>query len=141
VNQGTAAQISLSPDGRWLAYGSVFRGTPEAYLAPFPSMSSRRLISRNGGTEPRWAHSGRELFYKSGDQLMVVEMTGPTLTPGTPRPLFSLAGYRAARNRQQYDVASDDSRFVMIREVGARADAEVIYVENWFEELEAKVNR
>ncbi len=73
---------------------------------------------------------------------MAVEMTpGATLLPGTPRVLFSLEGYRAARNRQQYDVAPDDSRFLMIREIGAQADAEVVYVENWFAELEAKVNR
>jgi len=141
VGEEVTSQIALSPDGRWLAYSSGPTGAREIYLAPFPGMSSRRIISRNGGTEPRWAHSGRELFYKSGNQFMVVEMTGPTLTPGSPRPLFSLAGYRAARNRQQYDVAPDDQRFVMIREVGTKASAEVVYVENWFEELEAKVNR
>ncbi len=142
VDQGLTSQIALSPDGQWLAYTSGSSGAREIYVAPFPSMSSRRLISRNGGTEPRWAHSGRELFYKSGNQFMAVEMTpGATLLPGTPRTLFSLEGYRAARNRQQYDVAPDDSRFLMIREIGAQADAEVIYVENWFEELKAKVNR
>jgi serine/threonine-protein kinase len=142
VNKGLTTQIALSPDGRWLAYSSAASGIREVYLSSFPSMSSRRLISRNGGTEPRWAHSGRELFYKSGNQFMVVEMTpGATLQPGMPRALFSLEGYRAARNRQQYDVAPDDSRFLMIREIGAQADAEVVYVENWFAELEAKVNR
>jgi hypothetical protein len=142
VNKGLTTQIALSPDGRWLAYSSAASGIREVYLSPFPSMSSRRLISRNGGTEPRWAHSGRELFYKSGNQFTVVEMTpGATLLPGMPRALFSLEGYRAARNRQQYDVAPDDSRFLMIREIGAQADAEVVYVENWFAELEAKVNR
>ena len=40
--------------------------------------------------------------------------------PGAPRALFSLAGYAAARNRQQYDVAPDDRRFMMIKEPGAR---------------------
>ena len=141
VVQGLTTQITLSPDGAWLAYSSAETGIREIYLSPFPSMSSRRLVSRNGGTEPRWAHSGRELFYKSGDQFMVVELTGPTLTPGTPRSLFPLAGYRSARNRQQYDVAPDDQRFLMIREIGGGADAQVFYVENWFEELKAKVGR
>jgi WD40 repeat protein len=142
VDQGGTSQVALSPDGQWIVFTSAVSGAREIFLSPFPSMSSRRLISRNGGTEARWAHSGLELFYKSGNQFMVVEMTpGTTLTPGTPRPLFSLAGYRAARNRQQYDVAPDDSRFVMIREIGAKASADVFYVENWFDELEAKVNR
>ena len=55
-------------------------------------------------------------------------------------PFFSLAGYRSARNRQQYDVAPDDKRFLMIRELGDDARERVVYVENWFGELKAKVN-
>ncbi len=142
VDQGRTGQVALSPDGRWLAYVSTGSGSREVYLAPFPDMTTRLLISRNGGTEPRWAHSGRELFYKSGNQFMAVElMPGQTLSPGTPRPLFSLAGFRSARNRQQYDVAPDDQRFVMIRELGGGSAPQVFYVENWFQELEAKVNR
>jgi hypothetical protein len=64
---------------------------------------------------------------------------GPTFVAGTPRPLFPLSGYREARNRQQYDVAPDDRRFVMIREFSDDAPANVVYVENWLAELEAKV--
>jgi hypothetical protein len=72
--------------------------------------------------------------------MMVVPITpGPTLVAGTPRPLFSLSGYREARNRQQYDVSLDDRRLVMIREYPGDASASVVYVENWFAELEAKV--
>jgi len=125
-------QAALSPDGRWLAYASLAEGGREVYITPFPSMATSRLISRDGGSEPRWAHSGRELFYKSGDQLMVVPVTpGPTLTLGVPRALF---------NRQQYDVAPDDRQFVMIKEP-APIPGEVVYVENWFPELKERVKR
>jgi len=55
----------------------------------------------DGGTEPRWAHSGRELFFKSGNQLMAVPITpGTAFVAGIPHTLFSLSGYRSARNRQ-----------------------------------------
>jgi hypothetical protein len=64
---------------------------------------------------------------------------GPTFTPGPPRALFSLAGYRVARNRQQYDVATGDQRFLMIREPEAAGGT--MYVEHWFPELLAKVKR
>jgi len=50
-----------------------------------------------------------------------------------------VAGYRSARNRQQYDVSPDGRRFLMIREPGT-APA-LTYVENWFPELKAKVKR
>ena len=140
VDKGLADYAALSPDGRWLAYGTDVSGRKEIYVTPFPAATSFHLVSRDGGTEPRWAHSGRELFFKSGNQLMAVPIApGPTFLAGTPRPLFSLSGFREARNRQQYDVAPDDRRFVMIRQLGADAPGTVVYVENWFRELEAKM--
>ncbi len=40
---------------------------------------------------------------------------------------------------QQYDVTPDDQRFVMIRNLVADEAGELIVVENFFEELKAKV--
>lgn len=72
---------------------------------------------------------------------MVVPVTpGATLSLGSPKALFPLTGYRAARNRQQYDVTPDDRRFLMIREFGGSGE-ELVYVENWFPELKAKVKK
>jgi Tol biopolymer transport system component len=140
VDKGLADYVSLSPDGSWLAYGDDATGRPEVYVTPFPSVTSSQLLSRDGGTEPRWAHSGRELFFKSGNQLMAVPITpGTTFVAGVPHPLFSLSGYRSARNRQQYDVTPDDRRFVMIRESSGDVPGNVVYVENWFGELEARI--
>ena len=103
-------------------------------------MASKRLVSRGGGTQPRRARSGRELFFRSGGQLMAVAVPpGPTFTPGPPHALFSLAGYRVARNRQQYDVAPGDQRFVMIREPVETGGT--MYVEHWFAELLTRMKR
>ncbi len=52
---------------------------------------------------------------------------------------FSLEGYRSTTLHQQYDVTPDDQRFVMIRNLGAEEASELIVVENFFEELKAKV--
>jgi len=139
IDKGTSLQAAVSPDGQWLACTSDATGRSEVYVTPFPNATSTLLVSQGGGTEPRWAHSGRELFFKGGTHLMAVAVApGPTFVAGTPHPLFPLAGYRAARNRQQYDVAPDDRHFVMIREPRDEAGA-VVYVDNWFAELEAKV--
>ncbi len=140
VDQEVTTQVALSPDGRWMAYVSDASGRREVYVASFPDMSTRRLVSRDGGLEPRWSHSGRELFYKSRGQLIALPVPpGPVFTPGLPRPLFSLQGYVNARNRQQYDVAPDDRRFLMIRAIGGQNQA--VYAENWLPELKAKVKR
>ena len=135
-------QAALSPDGRWLAYVSDATTRREVYVSSFPDMKSTRLVSRDGGVEPRWSHTGRELFYRGPGQMMSVEVPpGAAFVNGTPRPLFPLAGYRAARNRQQYDVAPDDRRFVMIRESDAGGRGEAVYVENWFAELRSRLKR
>jgi serine/threonine-protein kinase len=140
VGKSLTSQVALSPDGRWLAYVSISSGRKEVYVIPFPSAASTHIVSRDGGSEPRWAHSGRELFYKGASQLMAVDISpGPTFVAGTPRPLFPLAGYRTARNRQQYDVAPDDRHFLMIRDPAASGPGTVVYVEDWFAELRAKV--
>jgi serine/threonine-protein kinase len=133
----------VSPDGRWVAYQADESGRYEIYVRPFPDMASaRRLISTTGGTRPVWARSGRELFYLAADgALMAVPVeTSPTLTVGAPVKLFT-GPYFAVLNGRTYDVAPDGERFLMIKEIGSAADAapQIIVVENWFEELKARV--
>jgi len=141
VDSTISYQIAISPDGRWLAYCGYATGRAEIYVAPFPGMSPTRLVSRDGGSEPRWARSGQELYFRSRSRFMAVPLTrGPTLTLGSPRELFSAAPFRAARNRPEYDVAPDGRHFLMIRDLPGRG-SDVVYVENWFPELLAKVMR
>ena len=47
--------------------------------------------------------------------------------------------FRQSEQYALYDVASDDQRFVMIRLRGAREAGQLIVVENFFEELKARV--
>lgn len=131
----------MSPDGRWLAYsaGDQAGVGREIEVQSFPDPTQKVVVSRDGGSEPRWSGNGRELFFQSKGQMMVVSVPpGPVFTPGPPRALFSVAGYRTARNRAQYDVSPDGQLFVMIRESSATS---LIYVENWFSELLAKAKQ
>jgi hypothetical protein len=46
-------------------------------------------ISTEGGTEPAWNPNGRELFYRSGNKMMAVDIaTQPSFAGGKPRVLF-----------------------------------------------------
>ncbi len=132
---------AVSPDGRWLAYASTESRRWEVYVSPFPNTNDGKwLVSTDGGTEPVWAHSGRELFYKSGaSELISAEVVpGTTFVVGEQRALFSTTGYRNDSRYQAYDVTADDQRFVMVR-VGTVGVGDLIMVENFFEELKAKV--
>jgi len=138
------ANPALSPDGRWLAYESDESGTSEVYVRPFPDVASGRWqVSLSGGSAPRWAHSGRELFYVNGRQEMVSTevRSGPTFTVGEPRVLFPANSYNLIPSYPLYDVAPDDRRFLMVRGVAAEGETELILTENWFEELRARVRR
>jgi serine/threonine-protein kinase len=134
------SQLALSPDGRWLAYMSDVSGRREVYVTSFPSVNATHLVSQAGGSEPRWSRNGRELFFKANNTLMAAAISSTSsFAAGTPVPLFSVAPYRSARNRQQYDVAPDGRRFLMIREVGSDRPENVVYVENWVAELKERL--
>ena len=70
----------------------------EIYVQPFPKASGGKwMISKGGGTEPRWSRDGRELFYFSGQTLMGLPIRlQPTFSSGAPTALFDapvLANY------------------------------------------------
>ena len=65
--------------------------------------------------------------------------TTPAFSVGERRPLFSAAQYYRGANARHYDITPDDQRFVFVGPAGGEAARELIVVENWFEELKAKV--
>jgi serine/threonine-protein kinase len=130
--------MSFSPDGRWVAYDSTESGGTQVYVEAFPGPGGKWQISTERGWGPRWSHSGRELFYRDGDRMMVVKVeTSPTFRVGTPTKLFE-ARYRVAYDAS-FDVARDDQRFLMIKPNAAEAVRTLHVVLNWTEELKRLV--
>ncbi len=62
-----------------------------------------------------------------------------TFVHGEPEALFSTRDYVGFIYRQMYDVAPDDQRFVMLRRILDNESEQLVVVENFFEELKAKV--
>ena len=135
---------ALSPDGKWLAYVSNESGQDEIYVRPFPNVREARWqVSTGGGTEPMWAHDGREIFYRNGseDMVAVSVTTEPTFALGGYRKMGSVSTYRSDLNHRIYDVAADDERLLMIRARGGTEGSELVLVQNFFEELNEKVGK
>ena len=139
---------ALSPDGRWLAYASTESGRYEVYVRPFPDVDAGRWqVSRDGGTEPLWARSGRELFYRSanGDLVAVTVHAGTSFETGEQRVLFSTSAYWSSPGHAQYDLTPDDRRFVFIRAKGSQdpgaQSSTAVLVLNWLSELQAGAPR
>jgi hypothetical protein len=131
---------SISPDGRWLAYGSNESGRFEVYVRPFPNVEAGRVrVSTDGGNAPAWSHSGSELFYldlNSGVMAAQVDGRGATFSVGARRTLFTL-GPEMILGDDGFDVALDDQRFLMARrtDLGQAPQATFVLVQNWFPEL------
>jgi serine/threonine-protein kinase len=130
---------ALSPDGRWLLYVSNISGRDEVYVRPFPDTDASRVqISTDGGNEPMWAHSGREIFCRNPEGWMVAAAltTQPTLQTTSQTPLFDWDNrFRQGLDYPRYAVAPNDQRFIMIRRSLDRPsdEGDVILVRNWLE--------
>jgi Tol biopolymer transport system component len=132
----------FSPDGRWLVYISNESGRYEIYVQPYPGPGGKWQISTDGGTEPAWNPNGRELFYRSGDKMMAVDIaTQSGFAAGKPRMLFEGRYERSPATSPNYDVSPDGQRFLMLKpsEQEAAAPTQINVVLNWFEELKRRV--
>jgi serine/threonine-protein kinase len=136
---------TLSPDGRWLAYSSDETRRTEVYVRPFPSAGAARFqVSREGGGEPTWSRSGREIFYRNaaGDLVAARIAPGPTFRVESERVLFSTREYLTDNRHRHYTVSPDDQAFYFVRAMDiVGGGSKLIVVLNWFEELKEKVGR
>jgi serine/threonine-protein kinase len=142
----------FSPDGKWMAYVSNETGRNEVYVQAFPGPGGKQRISTDGGMNPAWARSGRELFYLdgaarkpgTGSKMMVVGVeTDGQFGAGTPRPLFVLPDdlWIQTIPLRNYDVYPDGQHFiVMRREINREAPVtKLSLVLNWSEELKRRI--
>jgi dipeptidyl aminopeptidase/acylaminoacyl peptidase len=135
---------AVSPDGRWLAYGSNESGTTEVYVRPFPETASAKWqVSTAGGSEPTWSPNGRELLYVNGKGEMVsAEITpGAAFGVGRQRSLFSVTELYRPGPIPMYSVSPDGQRFLMVRESEASQQSELVLAENWLQQLKGQTGK
>lgn len=85
---------------------------------------------------PRWSRDGREIFFRRGARLYTVPVTsGTKLTVGTPRVLFE------GRYLTGFDVTSDGSRFLMVRNESGTLPNDVHLIVNWASRIESLIGK
>jgi Tol biopolymer transport system component len=133
---------AFSPDGRWLAYADAESGRYELYVRAFPDKGRRWLISIDGGTMPVWSRNGRELFYRSEDNRIMVATyttTGDVFAADKPRAWSErkLANTGLTPN---FDLAPDGKRVVVLMPAAGSepppAQSHVTLVANFLDELQ-----
>ncbi len=137
---------SFSPDGRWIAYVSDESGTYQVYVRAFPDKGGKWQISNSGGAYPMWSRNGHELFFETLDNhIMVAAYTekGDSFVADKPRAWSEKQIGGIVNNVKNVDLAPDDKRIVALMPVetaeGQKAQNQVIFLENFFDELRRKV--
>jgi Tol biopolymer transport system component len=122
----------ISPNGRWLAYGSNETGTFEIYVTNFPDAERKWLVSSSGGTIPRWAPDGSKLYYVATNGALFevsIEEAGGSLAVGRPRELFE--GNLTSTASPVYDVLPSGAGFIVNAAGERRATPPLSLVLNW----------
>ena len=119
--KGNVNNGMISPDGKWVAYGSDESGNSEIYVTTFPGATGKWQVSRGGGGEPRWRGDGKEIFYVSASGMLMAVPVGAEngFSTGAPVPLFQAHGRATISSTDifSYDVAKDGKRFLVNRYV------------------------
>jgi hypothetical protein len=138
---------NFSSDGHWIAYSSSETGIPQVYVRAFPDNGRRWQVSSNGGTSPIFSRNGKDVFYFDvlGDRIMAARYSvkGDSFVVEKPQVwsrqsvALALSGALGA----QYDVAPDGKRIAVSTYAGStqQDSGQVIFLENFFDELQRKV--
>jgi len=140
---------TFSPDGRWLAYISSESGNYEIYVRGFPeaaSGSGKWQISSGGATYPMWSRSGRQLFFETLDNHVMVAsyiVRDNSFVAEKPRLWSERQLAELTNTSRNIDLAPDGKRFVVIMPVeqpgSQQARSRVTFIENFLDELRRRV--
>jgi serine/threonine protein kinase len=122
----------FSPDGQWLAYVSNESAASEVYVTAFPSGQGKTRVSSNGGNFPRWRGDGRELYYLSADNTMMVaavSVSASGFQVGASTALFQTTVKPGPGT--PYIVSQDGRRFLINSTIPSTDPPSLSVVFNW----------
>jgi dipeptidyl aminopeptidase/acylaminoacyl peptidase len=138
ASEGTDDAPVFSPDGKWIAYMSTVATRSEIYIEPFPGNGDQWKVSSDGGSFPRWAPNGRELYFMRHQALYAVNLARGPANASPPTRL--LDGPYVETFGHAFAVAPDGNRFLMLKPADARTSASTLtLVEGWLTEVEARI--
>ena len=123
---------SVSPDGRWVVYGSDESGRLELYAQSYPVAGQRQQLTTTGvgswysNTIVDWSRDGRELLLFDGTVRVIDVATGPVFRAGAPRQLFATPARVVG-----FSATPDHQRFLVVEPVADAEPAAIALDVNW----------
>ena len=109
-------------------------------MRPFPGPGGKWQISTSGGVYPTWSRDGKELFYRTADdRIMVAAYTaqGDSFRAEKPR-LWSEGQFTDRGANRNFDLHPDGKRFAVLKAPESQSEAKadkVVLILNFFDEL------
>jgi dipeptidyl aminopeptidase/acylaminoacyl peptidase len=124
-----AGSLSLSPNGRWLAY----QAGDAVGVTDYPALAVRETLSSEGSAVPQWSRDGKEVWFVRGRDLVAAEVSeagGRIISKPVRRlwtapegaELYSQIGSRA--------FGTIDGKHVLVREVFRPSDWRITIIQN-----------
>ncbi|MBL4821871.1 MAG: PD40 domain-containing protein [Gammaproteobacteria bacterium] len=147
-NDNNTLGARVSPDGRWIAYGSNESGTVQIYVQPYPNLDGGKWqvsTEKQGSREPSWGPNGDEIFFLRLDgTLMHAKLTidGDRFSFGVVEPLVTDLEMYSRNTTPNYLVSNDGERFLHFYsgidepDTGLDQDhTELVVISSFFEKL------
>ena len=141
----SAVTSAISPDGRWLAYGSNELGTTafQVFVQPLPTTGAKFQVNPMTSSTPVWSPDRKRLFFAFSDRIFSAAIqTTPAFAAGQPVEIKMPNIMASFAQIRHFDLMPDGKHFLVV--IPADADsaqqnpAQINIVLNWLDELKAK---
>jgi len=104
---------ALSPDGKWIAYGSNELQGWNVYVEPFPPTGVKYQLTTVNTSTPMWSTDGKQLYVAFTNQVFRADLHASGGMSLGPLAKFETAGSLPSTPPvRHFDVTADGKRFL-----------------------------